>query len=384
VNLAGEALADVVVEAYKTTVNQPISTRKTNATGWATFQLELGDYTFKAFWKNVEVGLRNQSIEKNETLILECRLANIEITVIDEAKKPLPIIDIILTYNYTTRANQTITETRSVQTDLTGTAKLFNLFADMNLNYTLKAQRYDLLFNTTCIERLSTSPWLNVTITAPTYTAFVHVSDAKHAPAEGVKVSALEWSSGTANPVQSWITDQYGNATFSLTFGKYIIRVYKENILLNETAITLIQNNQPIVIYCGIYNVDLKVVVTDYFGQPIPNALVIVERKVDSRYVETTRDLTKPDGVVLFDKIIGGDSRISAFVAGKLVKVQGIYIFGSEEAMLKINGFVVVAGYALEISQLTTMIFLIITLAVFTLALTYKRIGRVFTRRKKA
>lgn len=385
VNLAGEALVDVVVEVYKATANQSISTKKTNATGWATFQLELGNYTFKAFWKNVEVGvLLNQSIEMNTTLTLECRLANIEITVRDETNKPLPFIDITLMYNYTTRNNQTITETRSVQTDLTGTAKLFNLFVNMNLNYTLEARRYDLPFNTTLIERLPASPWLNVTITAPTYTALVHVTDAKNTSAEGVKVSAFEWSSGTANPVQSPTTDQYGNATFSLTFGKYIIRVYKENVLLNETTINLIQDNQPVIIYCSIYNADLKVVVIDYFGQPIPNALVIVERRVDSQYVETTHDSTKPDGVVSFNGMIGGDSRISAFVAGKLAEVQSIYIASSKEVTLKINGYVVVAGYALETSQIATMIILIAIIVIFILALTYKGIGRVFTKRKKA
>jgi len=77
-NLAGEPLPNILVEAYNTTTK--IAEKPTNATGVATFLLEMANYTFKALWKDVEVGvLSNQNILDNKVLALTCQLTNIAI-----------------------------------------------------------------------------------------------------------------------------------------------------------------------------------------------------------------------------------------------------------------------------------------------------------------
>ncbi|NIW18464.1 hypothetical protein GWN28_08775, partial [candidate division KSB1 bacterium] len=102
-NLANEAVAGIMVHVYNATTDEALDPEITNATGWVRFLLDPGNYSFIAFWKDVEVGiLPNQVIEENKTLTLECSLAHVKIAIEDEAHVALPFIDVILMYSYTT------------------------------------------------------------------------------------------------------------------------------------------------------------------------------------------------------------------------------------------------------------------------------------------
>lgn len=356
-------------------VNSTLS-QQTNKTGWAEFLLDADIYRVEVYWKNVTVNIPADFIvAQNLTEILRCRVTNLAITVRDMVQQLLPFINITVASNYTTLYS----ERTSFETNSTGTIYLRGSLVDAS--YVIEARRYGFVFNTTLISKLPERSWVNITIIAPKYTASIKVLDSKNESAAGLTVSAYEWSSGTTSPAKSATTDPYGNVILNLTFGKYRIRVYNNTILLNETTI-LILNQSSFVIYCSIYRADLKVVVTDYFGQPIPNALIIVEQKRDSQYTETMRQTTKPNGVASFDGIVGGDSYISVFVAGRMAGNQSIYIAGSKEVVFKMDRYIAVAGYILETSQFVALIILAVLIVAFIITLTYKKILPFPTKKK--
>ncbi len=381
-NLNGEPSSGILIEAYNTTAIA--GANSTNATGVATLLLEIANYTFKALWKEVEVGvLYNQRIMENKVgnkaLTLTCQLTNIKVLVVDKADTPMPFIGLTISYSYTTRLNATKQETLSFTTNYTGIWKLRSTFTD--ISYVIEARRYGHVFNQTYIEKMPVSPWFNTTITLPTYTALIHVVDSKSSAAEGLKVEACEWNKGVGQPDQSSTTNSDGNVTFSLTFGRYRIRAYEDDIFLDETTIDLIQNQSSFVVRLATFNVDLNVIAVDYFGQPIPNAVVKVEQKATA---ESMEDTTGSDGRVTFSGILGGDSRVSISIGGQLSGTRDLYLTDSQQVTFNLNRYVVVAGYAVETSQFVTAIATALLVVVFTLALTYKRLLKIFTKSKKA
>jgi len=379
-NLNSEPLSNILVEAHNKTAK--VEAESTNATGVATLLLEMANYTFKAVLKEVEVGvLPNQSIIENKmgnkALPLTCNLTNIKILVTDEASAPVPFISLTANYSYTTRLNTSNQETLTFTTNYTGTWKLRNMFT--NISYFIEARRYGHIFNQTYIERMAVSPWFNIAIILPTYTALIHVVDSQNNVAEGVKVEAYEWSKGIGQPDQSYTTNSDGNVTFSLTFGKYKLRAYKDDVFLNEITIDLIQNQSSFIFHLTTFNIDLTVTVIDYFGQPIPNAVVKVEQKTTVESVEST---TGPDGRVTFNISLGGDSRISIYIGGQLIEAQDLYLTNSKQVTFNLNRYVAIAGHAVETSQFVTAIALAILVVVFIVALTYKRLLKIFMKGK--
>jgi len=363
-----EPLADVTIEISSR--GAPIIRGKTNTTGWVDFRLLYrGNYTFKAFWEEVQVGsLENQSVTGSATDYLlqklfniECELARITITVTDKDGLPLPFINITLTSNKTGPLHLP-------ETNYTGIA-ITNAFT--NTSCTLEARRYGYLFNRTSIENLTLTSRIN--ITCPTYTLFVHVLDSKSLPLQSVSVIAYEWSSQRVTG--SGITNDLGSIAVNCTFGRYKIRVYDQQsgILLNETVTDLIEDKSFLVIHCRISNLDFSVAVKDYFGHPIPNALVKIEREgeeIGSLHVGS-------NGTVSLHGIIGGDYRISVYVAGKLCETRTLYIDETKVVVFKVDRFVMIGGYSLEITQFVAWISLGIVFVLFVLALMFKRLRKV-------
>lgn len=249
-------------------------------------------------------------------------------------------------------------------------------------NYTIKSLFYDLLFNTTLVDvPLAFQP--NITIVCPAYTLSVHVLDSKNNALEGAEVSVYEWTSGTAQPALSGTTDTEGDITFPLNFGRYRLRTYKDNILLNETIVDLTEDTLLSTIRCSIYNADLSVVVTDYFGNPIPNVFVKLERRIGGNYVEAHSGTTAADGSTIFAGILGGHVRISAYVAGKLSRIEYLYLDVSRRVETKIDGYVVLGGFVMDASQFFTLAVVLVIIALFLIILGYKRVLRLFGKIKK-
>lgn len=361
-----KSLAGVTVKAYIGETR--IVSGTTNKTGWVDFRVNRANYTFEALWENETVGSLSESVTGDlveyvlqKTFYIGCELAHIRIAISDEADQPLPFIDVTLT-------SPRLTEPLSFETNYTGTIAT-NTFTDTN--YTIKALRHGLLFNRTLIENLTVTRWIN--ITCPTYTLFAHVLDSKGLPLQNVEVVVYEWNNGAAKRAcASGTTNGSGSATLDCLFGKYKIWVYNQNrkIILNKTVIDLTEDRLFLVIHCKIVNVDLSVVVKDYFGNPIPNALVKVERE----NVDILPQKTGSNGKTSFENIIGGEVRISVSVKGKLCETRTLHLDETKVIVLKIEKFVVVGGYPLEVTQLITLISLGILITVFALALIYRKL----------
>lgn len=392
VNLNREPLTGVTVEAYNATTDPETLVKEavTNQTGWVRFQLANDTYySFKAFWKDVEVGsLPKQNITSNTTIDdFQCSLAHIKVVVTDEADVPLPYIDVVLAYSYLTRHNETVPESVSFETRENGTIVAPNMLT--NANYTIEARRYGSLFNRTQIPSLNQllkDGWANIAITCPTYTLFTHVLDSDRLPLPNMEVEVYEWSSRIL--VQSGTTNDRGSVAFNGTFGRYRVVVYgyseelKRRIVLSENVVDLIEDRSFLSIHCEIFNVTSSVKVVDYFGQPIPDAVIELERKFDQEWVKI-EPVRKTDvyGVAPMPKI-GGDYRISVYVAGDLCETRTLYLSETRVLLFKTDKYAMVSGYPVETSRLIAYISLSLLIALLGLALSHRRLWQIIIRKK--
>jgi 5-hydroxyisourate hydrolase-like protein (transthyretin family) len=382
-NLAEQPLANILVEVYNATSGSFLNIQQeSNETGWADFVLEAGNYTFKAFWRKVEVGSVTENITGNVSLTLEAKLSNLKLTVQNEAGNPLPWVDLEVSYNYTTRVPETIPESGTFTTDLEGKVQLGDFLT--NINYRVSTSRYGFVFNTTTIQNLPAQAWNNITIIAPTYTMLVKVLDSKSNPAAGLQASVYEWSSGISEALESKLTDSQGNVSFALTVGRYLLRFFKDSTFVNEVTVDLTCDQLPIEVEIDVYNIDLHVVVLDYFGQPLPNVSVEFQRKVDSTYELVATQVTGNDGTARFDGVIGGDSLLQVSLGNTLVTSQFLYLAGSsEDVVFKLGAYVSILGFIMDTGAFVSVILVLILLVAFALYLLHGKLPHLSIRRQK-
>jgi len=386
-NLDNEIVSGITVDAYFPSVPPlgPIKlmTRESDNNGLTEFfPLPAGIYSFKASLNNVEIGdIPVLSLSENITEILICQLAHIRTYVKDVDETPLPFIDVTFRYNYTTTNNITLSAEISFETNSTGIVVLPNAFT--NLSYAVETRRYNHLFNTTTIGNLTTSLWINVT--CPTHPLFIHVLDSNEQPLKNVQVTAYEWSS--ERPMLTQATNETGSIASTLTFGRYTIVVsnyseeFQEPIVLNETILDLIED-QFLVIHCKYFGVALSVKVVDYFGQPIPNAVVEVERKSEQGWTKIEpSSKTDSEGVLPLPNI-GGDYLISIYATGNLDEARTVSLTGSQQVVIKLDRYVLVGGYLIETSQLVTYISLILLIVAFCSFLVYRKYVKISAEKK--
>ena len=391
-NLDNESVNEIVVAACDEK-DQIVTAAYSNSSGWAKLSLEAYRYSFKAFWKIVEVG-NTSVLDINKDIITQtivCRLAHIKLHIEDVAKKPLPLISIDLKYNYTTFDGEKISDLITLETDNTGFASLQNTF--INMSYLIEAKRYGYVFNRTNIGNLTASQWIN--ITCPSKTLFIHVVDSKGLPLSNVSVNVTEWSSGLL--VGNNMTNDLASVSLNLVFGRYKVKVYNYSaeldsiVLLNETVVDAAENlieDLPKdeffeTIHCRISNLSPSVLVVDYFGQPIPNAEVKIQRfsEIEQKWVEIapTRR-TDSNGITLLPNT-GGDYSISIYVLGQLSSIKSYYIGETHMLVFKIDKYATIGGLILETSQLVAYIALGLLIISLGIALTYKKILQKFTKK---
>lgn len=384
-NGVGESLPKVLVEVYNATVpNTVLLQGSTNSTGQVSFYLDDGNYTFKAFYRNVNVGVRaNESLSSDTSLNMRLNLVNLAATVQTESSEGVPFVDVALKYKFTTRFNQTVSETLSMSTNLTGKAELHNLFT--NKTYVVEAKRYDLLFsNTTFNIPSSASALQSLTLTLPTYIFSVHALDAKDAPISGIQIKVYEWTSGITTPLQSLSTNNSGYASFSLPFGIYRLRAYKGEDFLGETTLYLISDQLNSTFSLSTVNVDVTVSVFDYFGRPISNVEVRIERKTNQEYVPVDSKSTGADGSALFASMLGGDSRVSVYVAGRLAAAKTQFLGAdSSQVTFNIGEFVAIVGYPVETGVFTMLVLIVVLVIISLVLLNRKRLSRLLSRKPK-
>ncbi|UCB60449.1 MAG: carboxypeptidase regulatory-like domain-containing protein [Candidatus Bathyarchaeota archaeon] len=371
VNLDDEPIEGIVVEANNT-FSSNVFSNTTRQSGVTSFYIEATNYTFATYLNDTQVGSTTEiSLSKNltETLALEvvCSLAHLEITVEDETHNLLPFVDISANFTHTTRANANISRTAFTQTNLTGRTTLRNLFT--NINYTVKSSRYGSLFDATTLNLTSSS---EINITCPTLVLVVRALNRTRSPLPNAQIRIYDWSIGLDGLMGEGTTNQKGEFPINLTFGRYLVKVYKDGSELNETN-TLVNNlTHPttFIVHCRLYNLMLSVNVLDYFGQGIPNANVTIER--EGKWIVSSP--TSGNGVAQFVNLIGGNYKIFVSVAEKPYRTTGLYLQDPEVVTLKVGEVVSVAGFITETPAFITAVFLLLLTLAISIPLIYRRL----------
>ncbi len=381
-NLDNEMVSGITVEAYPTFTGFPKVTQISDKDGLAKFPFEAGNYTFEASLNNVEIGyIPVLSLSENTTEILPCQLAHIRTYIKDVDENPLPFIKVTFQYSCMTIDNKTISLKNSFETHTTGIVVFPNTFA--NISYVIEAWRYNHLFYRTTVGNLTTSLWVNVT--CPTRPLFIHVLDSNGRPLQNANVTVYEW--GSERLILSEATNETGNVTSELTFGRYKIIVnshsadFKQTIVLNKTIFDLIED-QFLVIHCKIFGIALYVKVVDYFEQPIPNAVVEIKRKNEQEWVKVELSpKTDSEGIVSLPNI-GGDYLISIYAIGNPDETRTLSLTTSQQTVIKLGKYMLIGGYLIETSQFITYISIILLVAAFCSSLIYRKYVQLGAEKK--
>ncbi len=367
-NLANKTVPNIFVNAYDNSTKTYYNTTS-DADGLAILMLETGDYSCEAFFKDVRVGETDFTVAKEEQVNFTCQLTAMNINVVDEQDISIPQVSVSLSYNYTTNLGEKENRTGKDfgETDITGILQLYSLLP--NITYTIDASRYGEIFNqgNDTVYNLSATEYVDVTIICPARTLQVNVIDARNQAIVDATVNAQELMGGLS---YSENTDITGTAVLNCTFGKYAVKVYVGEILLNETTIDLLQDQNTSII-CELYGLNVSIEVVDYFGQPISNANVTLQREG----LATRSDRTQSDGTAKFTNIIGGDLQIAIYLPGQTQPfvTNSFFVDNSTTIQIKIEKYVMLAGFLVDTSQLATVIIIVVTLILILLIEVYRR-----------
>jgi len=365
-NLAEESVSNVNINALEN--GNVVDNTTTDTTGLGTLNLEVGNYTCEASAQNENVGELKIKVNDTASLDLVCNLTNLKVQVL-AGNISIPDAGIYLT---------PLGETKT--TDLNGTAIIHSLLPD--LTYGLNVTRYGTSFNLTSLSQLLVNgtavAWVNLTVNCPILALQVIATKSGGQLFNNTLVRVQEVS---GEPLYEQYTDENGSATFNPPLGVYSVRVYdKSGIILNETTVTLFQNQSKIV-HCDLYDLTLSVKVVDYFGQGIGNVNVKLQREG-----EPTKSAppTQANGTATFNNVIGGTLEVALYLGDSTqpIVTQGLTLQNSMTIQVKIDKYIVLGGLLVETSEFATI--LVIALAIiFVLALEVYRFRRLKTKKSE-
>jgi len=366
-NLAGEPVPQIMVEALDQATNTMYNSTSGND-GIASLNLEKGNHTISAFWNGVKVGEINATITGESAFDLQCELTNLEITVQDENGYLIPFVNLDIIYQYvTTEESLSKTGSASGQTGLSGTFTLNSTLT--GISYTINASIYDIVFNigNNTVSSLPVQPISKVLILCPSRTLTLTVLDYNMAAIPSARIELFEVASGL---FYGNVTDSSGTVTMEVTFGKYRLRVYTDNILLNETIIEVFSDTQR-EIRCSLYNIQVWVTVVDYFAQPVSNVNV----KLNGPGIGTRSATTQTDGTATFSNVIGGNMQIIAYPTGMENSYEAINLQIEEPTavQIKMAEYILIGPFLIEISVLATCIIIFAVIILFLSLEIYRR-----------
>ena len=358
-NLAGEFVSQIVVEAHDQATGR-IYNSASGSDGVATLNLEKGNHTIIAFWNGVEVGKINAPITGENTFDLTCELTNLKITIQNKERNRIPFVNLDITYQYvTTKDNLPKTGHASGQTDLSGTFTLKSILP--GISYIVNASLYGIVFNTgnNTVTGLPAQPVSEVMILCPSQTLTLKIVDYNLAAIPNARVEMFEVTSGLFHGATA---DTAGTVTVEVTFGKYRLRVYKDDILLNEIIIEVFGDEQRD-IRCSLYNIQISVRVVDYFEQPVPNINVMLS----GSEIETRSATTQSNGITIFSNIIGGNMQIIAYPEGMAGSYEAVNLRVEEptEIQIKLAMYILIGPFLIESSALATFIVILLAILMF-------------------
>ena len=338
-NLAGAPVSSIILKITEN--GESISENIGNENGTVFLELEDGTYLCNATYSDVLIGQQVLTITGELAFTLRCNLTSLKVIVMDEYATKLPEVNI-----HVIPGNQTLT------TDINGTAEVGSMLP--NVTYTLNVSRYGMLFKTNqTIQSLPSTTWYNLNITCPTITLNVNVTDAGGRPVNDAAVEAQELLGG-----RYYLgTTASGAVSLNCPFGKYTVMVLINGVTVNETTVSLNETSVNLPIVCNSYGFDVSVRAVDYFGQPIPNVNVTLQRSEwrDSR-------IAGGDGLATFGNTFGGDLKVTIRLAGQSEPsvVSSVSVDNSTPIEIKIDRYVLLAGVIVEASQLLAIVIVVI------------------------
>jgi hypothetical protein len=304
-----------------------------------------------ASYNGQEVGDFSIQVNDSASFDLNCNLTNLRVLVMDEDGIRIPDIDLRLKPE-----NQTFSASIA-QTDINGTSVAHSLLPVVNdafVNYTLNASRYETQFSTITNISLPIAPWFELDVICPKISLQVNVTSGNLTPISGAQVNLTEVRGGLQYFEATGVD---GGATFSCTLGKYLVEIYDQGgIKLNETTVNLNQTAN-LAVSCSIYGLDISIRVVDYFGQPIPNVNVTLQRTG-----QRGSHVAGADGLASFSNIVGGSTQVTVRLSGQSdpCVVTTTYLDSSRTIELKIDRYVALAGMLLETAHLLTLIIVVL------------------------
>jgi len=366
-NLAGELVPQIVVEARDQATGR-IYNGTSGSDGVAILNLEKGNHTISAFWNGVKVGEIAVSVTGESMLDLTCALTNLKITVQNKEGNRIPFVNLDVTYQYvTTKGGLSKTGQASGQTDLSGTFTLKSILP--GISYNVNASLYGIVFNVgnNTVTGLPVQPVSEVIILCPSRTLTLKIIDYNLAAIPNARIEMFEVTSGLFHGA---ITDTAGTVTVEVTFGKYRLRVYKDDILLNEIVIEVFSDTQRD-IRCSLYNIQVSVRVVDYFEQPVPNINVML----NGPEIGTRSATTYNNGTTTFNNVIGGNMQIIAYPEGVEGSYEAVSLRVEEptEIQIKLAKYILIGPFLIESSALTTFIVILLAILLFVSIEVYRR-----------
>jgi hypothetical protein len=358
-NLAGEPVPQIEIDALDRATNK-VYNGTSGSDGIASLNLEDGNHAISAFWNGVKVGEINATVTGENTFDLMCELTNLEITVQNKNGDLIPFVNLDITYQYVTTKGSLKEKGRtSGQTGLSGTFVLNSSLP--RVSYVVNASLYGVAFNAdnNTVTNLPAQPIYNVIILCPSRSLTLRIIDYNMAVIPDARIELFEVTSGLFN---SATTDAAGTLTVEVTFGKYRLRVYKDDILLNETVVQGFSDTQ-IEIHCSLYNIKVSVKVVDYFEQPIPNINV----RLQGPGVGTLSDTTHENGIVTFSDVIGGNMQIIAYPEGVETSYEALNLQVEEPTTIQIqmSKYILLGPFLIESNMLTTLIIILVAVILF-------------------
>ena len=361
-NLAGEPVPNINVNAFEDTTL--IANKTSNQQGIVVLKLEIGNYTLEAYYKARRIGLIAIEVTNHTSLSFPCNLTNLKIHVtgtVNGKKIPIPYVKVFLRPDNLTKI-----------TNITGTVIFSSLLP--NVSYTINASRYNIHFNITTFSTLFTDggavAWYNVTISYPSFTLRMDVINPNaegNQPIVNATVKIQEKESGL---YYGGKTNESGRVIFNLLLGKYKVEIYEENgIMLNETTVELFKDKN-LTFYCNLYGLVINVKVVDYLGQSIQNVDVKLQR---GNLIFLPQ--THADGTAIFSNIVGGNMQAYIYMADQTEPcvVKPFSAEKSTTVVIKIEKYIVLAGFLIETSQFITILIIAITLILLVLVEVYRR-----------
>ncbi len=373
VNTERKPVKGVLIEANNMTDNA-VSENFTDADGFVSFFLEATNYTFTAFWNSstapraqvgetAQISLSMNVTGETEHLLINCSLANLIIVARDEAGTALPLVETRINFTYVSRLEVPIDESLTSQTAINGTAKFPVLIT--NINYTLIVGRYGSRFG---------EYWVNVTkattvnVTAPTHRLTLTIYDRNQTKLAGAQVKVFESSTGQNAPEGDYVkevtSNDFGEAEFNFTFGRYGVIVFLEGIQVNETHLDVVTQPTESSIYCSLYPLTLNITIQDYFGQGIESANVTVER--EGRRVASSN--TQGNGVVRFTELIGGSYRVVVIMGEETYAIKEMRLQEPEAVYFRIAEVTSIGGLLIGTSAFLSILLVVVLIAVFSIS----------------